>query len=98
MTVAAQTGELVAGVAHDRAMSDRPVVRSCYEAAPGWGIGPWLTGASLALGVLPTRRTTAGRVAAGVLGVAGSVLTKMAVFDAGMASAADPRAVPESPR
>jgi formate-dependent nitrite reductase membrane component NrfD len=96
MTVAAQTGELVAGVAHDRAMSDRPVVRSCYEAAPGWRIGPWLTGASLAMGLLPTRHTTAGRVAAGVLGVAGSVLTKMAVFDAGMASAADPRAVPES--
>lgn len=98
MTVAAQAGELVAGVAHDRAMADRPVVRSCYEAAPGWRIGPWLTGASLALGVLPARRTAAGRVAAGVLGVAGSVLTKMAVFDAGMASAADPRAVPESPR
>jgi hypothetical protein len=98
MTVAAQAGELVAGVGHDRAMADRPVVRSCYEAAPGWRIGPWLTGASLALGVLPTRRTIAGRVAAGGLGVAGSVLTKMAVFDAGMASAADPRAVPESPR
>ena len=98
VTVAAQVGELAAGVAHDRVMQGRPVVRTAYEAAPGWRIGPWLTGASLALGVLPTRRTRAGRIAAVVLGVAGSALTKLAVFDAGMATAADPRAVPESPR
>jgi hypothetical protein len=97
VTVAAQAGELAAGTAYDRSLRGRPVVTSMYDAQPGARVGPWLTGASLALGVLPTRRTRLGRLAAGALGVVGSVLTKLAVYEAGMASAADPRAVPEGP-
>lgn len=96
MTVAAQAAELAVELVHERLVRDRPVTAAAYAAQPGWRVGRYLTAASMALGVLPTRRHTAGRVAAGVLGVAGAVLTKTAVFNAGMASAASPLAVHEA--
>jgi hypothetical protein len=98
VTVVAQAAELATGTTHDRILRDKPRVRQCYNRTPGWRVGKYLTGASLALGLLPTRRTRTGRLAAGALGIAGSILTKTAVFDAGMASARDPLAVAESPR
>jgi hypothetical protein len=97
-TVAGQIGELAGGFALERRISDRPRVRACYSATPGWRVGKWLTVGSLALGLTPARRTSAGRMLAGVMGAVGSSLTKTAVFSAGMRSAADPLAVPESIR
>lgn len=97
-TVAGQSAELVAGAALDRRMRGRPRVKACYDATPGWRIGKWLTVASLALAVLPGRQARWRQVSAGLLGATGSTLTKTAVFSAGMRSAADPLAVPESPR
>ncbi len=95
--IAGQVGELAAGFVLERRMADRPRVQACYAATPGWRIGKWLTLGSLAVG-LTAGRTTAGRLAAGVMGAVGSSLTKTAVFSAGMRSAADPLAVPESAR
>lgn len=97
-TAVSQTAELVAGEVHTRRFKDKPRVRSAYEAVPGWRLGKWLTAASLVLGVSPLRHKTSVRVAAGLLGVAGSAMTKTAVFDAGMRTAVDPHAVPESGR
>lgn len=95
-TAVGQTAELLAGEVHARQFKDKPRVRAAYEAVPGWRVGKWLTAASLVLGVSPLRRRATVRVAAGLLGVAGSALTKTAVFDAGMRTAIDPHAVPES--
>lgn len=95
-TASAQAAELAAGIAHDRAMRDRPHTRAAYTAQPGWRLGPWLTGTSLALSVLPTRRHPLGRLAGAALGIAGSILTKTAVFQAGIATATDPRATAET--
>lgn len=97
-TIAGQTGELVAGAVLDRQLASRPRVKACYDATPGWRLGKWLTVTSVGLTVLPGRERPWRRVAACVLGVVGSSLTKTAVFSAGMRSAADPLAVPESPR
>lgn len=96
VAVAVQVAELTVEAVHESRLRDRPHVRAAYDAAWQLRTGRLLTAASLALGVLPTRRSRTGRAAAGVLGVVGSTLTKVGVFEAGMLSAADPRAVPES--
>lgn len=56
-----------------------------------WATARALTGASLALSLLPGRPRV-GRVAQGLLGTAGAVALRFAVFHAGKASARDPRA------
>jgi hypothetical protein len=93
---AAQAGELIAGAAHDRVVARRPRVAAFYEGTPGWRIGRALTAASLVLGLLPLRRRRGARLTTALLGIAGSTLTKTAVFNAGIASARDPAAVAES--
>jgi formate-dependent nitrite reductase membrane component NrfD len=56
-----------------------------------WRASKILTGASLALSLLPRRRR-ALRTGAGLLGTAGAIALRFAVFHAGKASARDPRA------
>jgi hypothetical protein len=98
VTASAQIGELIADAAHERNLATRPRTRAAYEAQWGWRTGRYLTAASLALSLLPARHRAGGRAIAAVLGGTGSILTKTAVFSAGMATAADPRAVSESRR
>jgi formate-dependent nitrite reductase membrane component NrfD len=94
--VAGQAAELVAGHIHDRTLRPYPRTRAAYRAQRGWRIGPWLTAGSLAAGSVPqVRRSTLGRVVIGSLGLAGSIATKVAVFSAGMTTAADPQATIE---
>ncbi len=94
-TAAGQVAELLTGELHDRRVRAHPRIRAAYAGVPGWRVGKWLTAASLAIGLLPTRRRSV-RTVAGLLGTAGSAMTKTAVFDAGMRTAADPLAVPET--
>ena len=97
--VVAQLGELAAEQAHERAIGGVASVQAVYRQQRGWRIGRWLTLASLAATLVPVlRRRRWGRVLIGALGLAGSVATKVAVFDAGMATAADPRTTVEQQR
>jgi hypothetical protein len=89
VTLAAQVAELVTERRHERVVAARPRVQAAYDAQPAWRAGRVLTLASFALG-LAAGRHPALRVAAGALGVAGASLTKVAVFRAGIATAADP--------
>jgi formate-dependent nitrite reductase membrane component NrfD len=71
------------------------VGRPLHEGLGGalWRASKALTGASLMLSLLPTRRRRrAARAAAGILGTAGAIALRFAVFHAGKASARDPRA------
>lgn len=95
ITVSAQAAELVVERVHERRMADRPRVRAAYDAQPAWRAGRVLTVASLALGLVAPRHP-ALRVTAGLLGVTGAALTKVAVFRAGMATAGDPLATHEA--
>ena len=63
--------ELAAERAHHRRLHDHPRIQAAYEAQFGRRAGRWLTAASVGIGVLPVRRTRAGRVLAGVLGITG---------------------------
>lgn len=69
------------------------VARPLREGLSGtlWKTAKALTVASLALSVLPGR-STAKRVASGLLATAGALALRFAVFQAGKASARDPRA------
>ncbi|ATB44247.1 Formate dehydrogenase O putative subunit [Cystobacter fuscus] len=63
----------------------------------GWTGAMWVaahvcTAASLALDVWPERRRPATKVAAAVLGTAGALLTRFALFHAGKTSSRDPQA------
>jgi formate-dependent nitrite reductase membrane component NrfD len=72
-----------------------PVGRALKEGLPGalWHAARVLTGVSLALSLLPGRgRGRARRFAGGLLGTAGALALRFAVFHAGKASARDPRA------
>jgi formate-dependent nitrite reductase membrane component NrfD len=94
--VAGQVAELVAGQLHDRALAPYPRTRAAYRSQLGWRLGPWLTAGSIAASAVPqVRRSTLGRLVIGGLGLAGSIATKVAVFHAGMATAADPQATIE---
>jgi formate-dependent nitrite reductase membrane component NrfD len=70
-----------------------PVGRPLRDGASGalWNGAKALTAASLALSLLPGS-SRLKRLAAGVLGTAGAVALRFAVFHAGKASARDPRA------
>ncbi|HEX3557380.1 MAG TPA: NrfD/PsrC family molybdoenzyme membrane anchor subunit [Thermoanaerobaculia bacterium] len=70
-----------------------PVGRPLREGVPGtlWRAARALTGASLVLSLLPGRGR-AKRAAGGLLGTAGALALRFAVFHAGKASARDPRA------
>ena len=70
-----------------------PVGRPLREGISGalWTAARVLTGASLALSLLPGR-WRAKRAAGGLLGTAGALALRFAVFHAGKASARDPRA------
>jgi len=57
-----------------------------------WSASEALTAAGLALSLLPGNRRRGRRVVEGLLGTAGSVAMRFAVFHAGKASARDPRA------
>jgi hypothetical protein len=97
--MAGQLAELSAERAHDAAIGSVDGLDAVYASQPGWRVGRWLTLASLAAGLLPpVRRRRAGRIAIALAGLLGSVAVKVAVFDAGMASAADPRLVDAAAR
>jgi formate-dependent nitrite reductase membrane component NrfD len=71
------------------------VARPLHQGLGGalWRASKALTGASLLFSLLPTRRRRrAARTAAGILGTAGAIALRFAVFHAGKASARDPRA------
>jgi formate-dependent nitrite reductase membrane component NrfD len=89
-----RVAELVAGLAVERD-ADRVerVGRPFHEGLSGslWRAAKVLTGASLALSLV-AGKSRGGRTAAGLLGSAGSLAVRFAVFHAGKASARDPRA------
>ena len=76
-----------------------PVGRPLREELSGtlWNAARAMTAASLALSLLPGR-WRAKRIAGGLLGTAGSIALRFAVFHAGKASARDPRATFRSQR
>lgn len=86
--------ELAAGTAMEREAAAVPeVARALHEGLPGALLraSKALTGAALGLTVLAGRRRW-GRRAAGLCGTASSLALKFGVFEAGKASARDPRA------
>lgn len=93
--IAGRVADLVASKAVERE-ADRveAVGRPLHEGVPGslWKASEALTAASLALSVLPGRRSRPRRVVEGVLGAAGSLAMRFAIFHAGKASSRDPRA------
>jgi formate-dependent nitrite reductase membrane component NrfD len=89
-----KVGELVAGVAVQHDASRLEVLERPLKHGPSgtlWKAARVCTAASLVLGVWPGRRRWM-KVAGALLGTAGAVLTRFAVFRAGKASAADPQA------
>jgi formate-dependent nitrite reductase membrane component NrfD len=80
-------------VVESEASRAAPVGRPLREGFPGalWSAARTLTAASLALSLLPGR-SRVKRAAVGLLGTAGAVALRFAVFHAGKASARDPRA------
>jgi formate-dependent nitrite reductase membrane component NrfD len=89
-----RVAELVAGLAVERD-ADRVerVGRPFHEGLSGslWKAAKALTATSLALS-LAAGKSRGGRTAAGLLGIAGSIAVRFAVFHSGKASARDPRA------
>ncbi len=94
---AAKGAEIVAAAAVERAADrDERVGRPLREGLSGdlWRAAKALNLGSLAIGVLPSPRrwVRLRRVASGFLGVLASLALRFAVFQAGTASARDPRA------
>jgi formate-dependent nitrite reductase membrane component NrfD len=93
--IAGRVADLVAAKAVERE-ADRvdEVGRPLHEGLSGtlWKASEALTAVSLALALLPGRRSRMRRVAEGALGAAGSLAMRFAVFHAGKASARAPRA------
>ncbi|MFL5798254.1 MAG: NrfD/PsrC family molybdoenzyme membrane anchor subunit [Actinomycetota bacterium] len=93
--VAGRIADLVASKAVERE-ADRigQVGKPLHEGLAGtlWKASEALTAASLALSLLPGRRTRLRRVVEGGLGAAGSLAMRFAIFHAGKTSARDPRA------
>ncbi len=93
--VAGRIADLMASKAVEReADSIDQVGRPLHEGVAGtlWKASEALTAASLALSLLPGRRTRFRRVVEGTIGAAGSLAMRFAIFHAGKASARDPRA------
>jgi formate-dependent nitrite reductase membrane component NrfD len=89
-----KVGELLAGVAvHHDASRVEVVERPLKQGLSGrlWKASKLCSAASLVLGVWPGRRKWT-KVAGALLGTAGAVLTRFAVFHAGKASASEPQA------
>jgi formate-dependent nitrite reductase membrane component NrfD len=82
----------MAAVEHEAARVD-PVGRPLREGLSGalWTAAKAMTAGSLALSLLPGR-SRAKRIVGGLLGTAGAIALRFAVFHAGTASARDPRA------
>jgi hypothetical protein len=97
---AAKIAELLAATAVDKeASSVERVGKPLQEGMSGslWKASKACTAASLAIGVLPGRRRWK-RATAGLLGTAGAVAMRFAIWQAGYASARDPRATFEQQR
>ena len=96
----ARAADLAAGRAVEREAGARVarVARPYRQGVSGvlWRAATGLTAASLGLSLLPRSRRT--RALAGLCGAAGSLAARYAVFHAGRASAADPRATFELQR
>jgi formate-dependent nitrite reductase membrane component NrfD len=92
---------LAAGLAVRRDASRVEAVgKPLRQGRPGamWTAAQVCTAASLVLDLWPGRRRPASKVAAAVLGTAGALLTRFAVFHAGKASSRDPQATFQSQR
>jgi formate-dependent nitrite reductase membrane component NrfD len=93
--IAGKVADLVASKAMERE-ADRveAVGAALHEGVAGtlWTASEALVAASLALSVLPGRRSRVRRVVEGALGAAGSLAMRFAAFHAGKASARAPRA------
>jgi formate-dependent nitrite reductase membrane component NrfD len=93
--IAGRIADLVASKAVERD-ADRvgQVGKPLHEGLSGtlWKASESLTAASLALSLLPGRRSRPRRVVEGALGAAGSLAMRFAIFRAGKASSRDPRA------
>ena len=91
---AGRVGELAAGMVMEREVSRiAEVGRPLHAGVSGalWKAAKVATAASLVLSLWPGR-SRGRRIAAGVLGTAGAICLRFAVFQAGRASAADPHA------
>jgi len=99
--VAGKTAELAAAVAVDReAARVERVSKPLKEGVSGalWKAANALTGASLVTSLVPIGSKATRRRIAGVLGTAGAVAVRFALWQAGKSSARDPRATFESQR
>lgn len=92
--IAGKVAELVAMEAVEEELGDDRVGEP-YRRSWLWGAAKVLTAASLGASLLGGRRL---RVASALLGTAGAIAMRVAVLDAGKASAADPRATFEPQR
>lgn len=88
LAIAGTAGELATSLAVTREIGDDRVLKPLKEGTTGWG---WTAAKALALGSLAAA-ASGRRGAAGVLGLAGAVAVRFALFHAGMRSGADPRA------
>ena len=89
-----RVAELAAGAVLEREVARVPEVGKAYrEGVAGalWTAAKVATASSLLISLLPGR-SRGKRIAAGVLGTAGAICLRFAVFHAGRASARDPRA------
>jgi formate-dependent nitrite reductase membrane component NrfD len=99
--VAAKAAELAAAFAVEReAGESERVARPFHEGISGalWRTAKACTAGSLAASVLPIGSTRTRRVVAGVLGTAGALSLRFALWHAGRASARDPLATFEPQR
>jgi formate-dependent nitrite reductase membrane component NrfD len=95
-----RVGELLAGVAVRHEASRLEVLERPLKHGPTgmlWKAAKACTAASLALGLWPDRRRWM-KAAAALLGTAGALATRFAVFRAGKVSASDPQATFQSQR
>ncbi len=95
-----EIGELAAGLAVEReAARVERVGKPLHDGPSGslWRASKALTCASVALSIVPGK-SRLKRFAAAVMGTAGSLAVRFAVFEAGRASARDPRATFEQQR
>ncbi|MET0404343.1 MAG: NrfD/PsrC family molybdoenzyme membrane anchor subunit [Cystobacter sp.] len=98
---AGKVAALASAVAvHRDASRVEAVARPLRQGAPGalWTLAQACTAASLVISLWPGRRTASARVAGAVLGTAGALLTRFAMFHGGKESSRDPQATFQSQR